>query len=281
MRRHSRRHQPVRRHLGGQDASRGDCAGRHGATWRRGRSRPPRDGLLRCHRSHDGHHARHRGPGRRGHCLRAVLRELRSRCDSVRRDAALRSAARTGRPWRIGGGRRVDVRRRRAGRRVLESHARDRHQHAEQPDRQGIHARGAGGDRAAVPPLGRHRGDRRDLRAHHLRRAPARAHGVARRHGRADRDDQQRVEDVQCDRLAGRMDGGAGRSHRRDSKGPRLPDRRGRGASASRRGCRAPSAVVLLRDAGADVRRPPQPAARNPEGGRVRLLRAAGRVPTS
>ena len=49
----------------------------------------------------------------------------------------------------------------------------DHHQHAEQPDRQGVHARGARDDRRALPQVGRDRDLRRDLRAHHLRRPPA------------------------------------------------------------------------------------------------------------
>ena len=52
--------------------------------------------------------------------------------------------------------------------RLQQPHARHRHQLAEQSDRQGVHARGAAGDRGAVPALGcaRHLG--RDLRAHRV-----------------------------------------------------------------------------------------------------------------
>jgi len=46
----------------------------------------------------------------------------------------------------------------------------DHHQHAEQSHRQGVHARGAGDDRRALPQVGRDRDLRRNLRAHHLRR---------------------------------------------------------------------------------------------------------------
>ena len=69
-------------------------------------------------------------------------------------------------------GRGLVVRCRRARRRVLESDARHHHQHAEQPDGQGVHARGARDHRARCAPMGRHRRDRRDLRAHRLRRRP-------------------------------------------------------------------------------------------------------------
>ena len=58
------------------------------------------------------------------------------------------------------------------------------HQHAEQSDRQGLHARGAEVDRGALPQVGRDRDHGRDLRAHHLRRARTRPDGHHRRHGR-------------------------------------------------------------------------------------------------
>ena len=70
---------------------------------------------------------------------------------------------------------RLALRSRRAGGRVQRQDEGDHHQHAEQPDRQGVHARGARDDRRAVPQVGRDRDLRRDLRAHHLRRPPARA----------------------------------------------------------------------------------------------------------
>ena len=73
------------------------------------------------------------------------------------------------------------------------------------------------GDRAPVPAVGRDRGHRRDLRhilydgATHMR------DGLARRHGRSHGHDQQRVEDVQRDRLARGLDDRAARSDRRAS----------------------------------------------------------------
>ena len=54
--------------------------------------------LLRVDRSDDGDDDGDRRSGRRGHRLRAVLRELRSGRDPVRRDAALRAAAGAARP---------------------------------------------------------------------------------------------------------------------------------------------------------------------------------------
>ena len=93
---HRRRRQPVRHHLGreglprrhrrqgGRDVPRldrrpGDRALRH----------------LRLHRGDDRDPARDGRPGRRGHRLRALLRELRPRRGAVGRDAALRAAARS------------------------------------------------------------------------------------------------------------------------------------------------------------------------------------------
>ena len=130
------------------------------------------------------------------------------------------------------------LRSRRARRGVQRQDEGDHHQHAEQPDRQGVHARRARDDRRAVPQVGRDRDLRRDLRAHHLRRPPAHADGDDRGDGRSDDHDQRPVEDLQRDRLARRLDDLAAVADRRDPQGARLPDRRRR-----RRRCRrrAPS----------------------------------------
>ena len=85
---------------------------------------------------------------------------------------------------------------------------------------------------------------RRDLRAHPLRRGRARADGHARRHGRSDHRHQQRLEDVQRDRLARGLDDRAGRSHRRDPQGARLSDGWRGGAAAGRGGRGAAHACV-------------------------------------
>src|SRR6266851_5576835 len=64
-------------------------------------------GDMRSDRSDDRQPARGDQPGRRGHHLRAVLRELRTRHDPVRRDRALRRADRSRlfvRPARVGEG---------------------------------------------------------------------------------------------------------------------------------------------------------------------------------
>ena len=72
-------------------------------------------------------------PGRRGRRLRAVLRELRPGRDPVRRRPALRHPPRA----------RLVDRPRRAARGVRAEDPRHRRQLAAQPDRQGVHARGA------------------------------------------------------------------------------------------------------------------------------------------
>src|SRR5204863_57887 len=79
----------------GAAAARGGRARVHAALRRPDRRRRAGDRLLRHDRSDDGDDDGHRRSGRRGRRLRAVLRELRPRRDSLRRDAALRDAART------------------------------------------------------------------------------------------------------------------------------------------------------------------------------------------
>ncbi len=73
------------------------------------------------------------------------------------------------------GSARLDVRSGRARRGVQREDEGDHPQHAEQPDREGLHARRARGDRRAVPQVGRDGDLGRDLRAHHLRRPAARS----------------------------------------------------------------------------------------------------------
>ncbi len=126
----------------------------------------------------------------------------------------------------------------RAGRRIQREDEGDHHQHAEQSDGQGVHAPGARNDRRALPEVGRHRDLRRDLRAHHLRRAQARPDRDDSGHGRAHRDAQQPVEDLQRHGMAGGLDDLAAVADRGDPQGPRLPDRRRAGAAS---GSRAPS----------------------------------------
>ena len=139
------------------------------------RGRRAGDGLLRIDRGDDVDDDGDHRSGRRGRHLRAVLRELRTRRDPVGRDAALRHAARTG----------LDVRSGRARGGVQRQDEGDHHQHAEQPDGEGLLARRARDDRGALPQVGRDRDLGRDLRAHHLRRPSAHSDGDDRRHGRS------------------------------------------------------------------------------------------------
>ncbi len=112
----------------------------------------------------------------------------------------------------------------------------------------GADASGARGHPRSVRQPRRARGDRRDLRAHQVR---GRAHPDrhASRHARADGDDQRRLEDLQRDRMAGRLDRRADRAHRRHPEGARLSHRRGSGAAAGgRRGsARRPGPLILRR----------------------------------
>ena len=112
-------------------------------------------------------------------------------------------------------------------------HARHHHQQPEQPDRQGVLARGADDDRAALPAVGRPGDHRRDLRAHRLRRPRARADGRDRRDGRSHGHDQRAVEDVQRHRLARGLGDLAAGGDRRDPQAARLPDRWRAGAAAA------------------------------------------------
>ena len=168
--------------------------------------------------------------GRRGHRLRAVLRELRARRDPRRRARRSSSRSEPGRPLDLD----------RLARRVLVADPRHHRQHAAQSRRARLHASRARGDRATLcvehDVLGGHR---RDLRAHPLRR---RAHPDrhAAGHARADGHDLRRVQDVQRHRLAGGLDHRAGRAS---------PTRSGRcttsSPSARRRRCRRRVAVAL------------------------------------
>ena len=235
VRRDQRRRQPVRGDVGRAAAARSGRARVHAPLRPAGRRRRAGHGVLRLDRSDDGDDDGDHRSGRRGGDLRAVLRELRPRRDPLGRDAALRHAARAG-ASAARRRKRLVVRSRRARGGVQRQDEGDHHQHAEQPDRQGVLARRARDDRDALPQVGRDRDLRRDLRAHHLRRPPAHPDRDARGHGRAHGHDQRPVEDLQRDRLARGLDDLAAVADRRDPQGARLPDRRRR-----RRRCRKPA----------------------------------------
>ena len=95
VRRDQRRRQPVRGDVGRAPAARGDRARVHAPLRPADRRRRAGHRLLRLDRSDDVDDDGDHRSGRRGRHLRAVLRELRARRDSVRRDAALRHACTT------------------------------------------------------------------------------------------------------------------------------------------------------------------------------------------
>ena len=233
-----RGHQPVPDHLGLRAVPSGDRRDvPHALRHVVGGPRTARDGHLRLDRGDDRGDARRPRPGGRSSGFPALLRELRPRHDPRRRRSANGHALTSG----------LDLRRERAGRRVQRSDPRHRDQHAEQPDGQGVLARGARRRRRALPAVGRGRVHRRDLRAHHVRRVPPRP---ARRGCRArgsDRHDQRALEDVRGHRLAGRLGRGPGRAHGRDPLGARLPHGGRAGTPPGGRGGRPRDARVLLR----------------------------------
>ena len=92
------------------------------------RSRPPRHGVLRLDRDHAGDPARRAEPGRRGHHLRAVLRELRAGLHHRGRRAGLGPARAA----------RLHVRSRPAAPGGHAAHPRHRLQQPEQSRRQGL-----------------------------------------------------------------------------------------------------------------------------------------------
>ena len=84
-------------------------------------------------------------------------------------------------------------------------------QHADEPVLQGVRPRGARVHRRALPEARRLRGVRRGLRAHHLRRPPAPVDHDPAGHARAHRADRLGRQELQRDRLEGRLcDGAAG-----------------------------------------------------------------------
>ncbi len=232
-----RRSQPVPDHVGRACVPRSDRREVPARLRHDGRSRDRDLRNVRVHRGDDRDDARRARSRRRGRDLRAVLRELRSGLDPVRRRAEARHPASA----------RLDVRRGRAARGVHRPDPCDRDQLAQQPHRQGVHPRGAVADRRALHAARRDRDHRRDLRAHHLRRREPRPDRHAGRHGRAHRDDQRPVEDLLGDGMArgvgDRVSGADGRHPLR----ARLPHRCGRGAAAGGGHHRARTPGQLLR----------------------------------
>ncbi len=174
-------------------------------------------------------------PGRRGDPLAAVLRELLARLRPRRCHAPVRP-----RPAP-----RLDLRPRRARRRVQRQDQGDHPLQPEQPDRHRLHPRRARAGRRALPEVGRHRRSptrstsTSSTTAARTSRWPT-LDGMQERTGHDRRD----VEDLRRDRLAGRHDDRAAAPDPRLPPGPRLrldrrrrpaPGRRGRGLSPASR----------------------------------------------
>ena len=118
----------------------------------------------------------------------------------------------------------------------IEPHARDRHQLAEQSDRQGVHARRAAADCRAsasswdVLAISDEIYERIVFGGH-----AARADGVDPGHGRSHDHDRRPVEDLQRDGLAHRLGDFSAAADRRHPQAARLPHRGGADAVSRRR----------------------------------------------
>ena len=155
---HLRRHQSVRHHLGREGIARRHRAEIRAHAGRARRSRTRNHRHLRLDRSHDGGDDGDHQSRRRSRHLRAALRELRSRRDSLRRHAALRAAPAAGLEFRP---RRTEARVRPQDQSHHRQHAQQSHGKSILPRRAGIHPRPL----RALERLRRHR---RNLRAHHF-----------------------------------------------------------------------------------------------------------------
>ena len=135
-----RRHQPVRDHVG-HALARLAIAEKY-RRWYGMEVDPERNVTVTCGATEAmaSGVSRARESGRRGDRVRAVLRELRPRCDSRRSDAGVRAARAA----------RLDDRRGQAARGVHEQDEGDHRQHAAQSDRTRVHARRDLADRGAV-----------------------------------------------------------------------------------------------------------------------------------
>ena len=144
----------------------------------------------------------------------------------------------------------------RARGRVQQQDEGDHHQHAEQPDREGLHARRARDDRRAVPEVGRDC-DLDEIYEHIIYDGHrARSDRDARGHGRPHDHDQRPVEDLQRDRLARGLDDLAAVADGAHPQGARFSDgRRRRAAAGSGRGRARPARSPYYHDLAAHYQR--------------------------
>ena len=173
---------------------------------------------------------------------------------------------------------RLRVRPRRAARGDLEADQADPAEHAAQPDRQGVHARRADvhrrpGDRARSA-----RRDRRGVRAPRVLGFDARPDGDAARDGRADADHLVGRQDVQHDRLEGRLGVRPGTDGRRDTNREAVPHLRQRRPVPAGDRRRPGAARRVLRRRRRRPRGQARPLVRRSRRGRVHRLPAGGDV---
>ena len=239
---------------------------------------------LRPGRRGPGHRRRDRGDRggdpravrarRRGGLLRALLRLVRRLDRAGRRGAPAGDAA----PARRTAGTRFDPDELRA--RVRPAYPAGAAQLAAQPDRQGLHPRGAGPGRASC------------ARSTTCTRSPtrststwsfttpraARAAGDPARHARADAADLVGGQDVLLHRLEDRLGERPGAAGVGGAAGQAVPDVRQRGRRSSRRSRSRSACPTPTSTGSAPACRPARPAVRRPDRRRVRGARAGGHV---
>ena len=210
--------------------ARGRCARRSRASSRAATAsrcrRRAGDGLLRVDRGDDVDDDGHHRSGRRSGRLRAVLRELRSGRDSFRRDAALRDAARAP-DWTFDPDELAAAFNEKTKAIILNTPNNPTGKVFTREELETIAALCRKWDAIAIS----------DEIYEHIIYDGQRAHSDRddSGHGGSDGDDQRAVENLQRDRLAGGLDDLAAVADRRDSQGPRFPDRRRAGAAAGGR----------------------------------------------
>ncbi|CAA9335679.1 MAG: Aspartate aminotransferase, partial [uncultured Gemmatimonadetes bacterium] len=265
---HPPRQQPVRQHLGGAGAARGRR--RQGARLpgRGGGSGDGGHGDLRVHRGVPFRAFQRGGRRRRGAALRAAVRAPPLGRALPGRGSAHRDPARAGVELRPGG----------AGQRLRPAHPRGGGEHPREPHRQGVHPRRAGAHRRPLRAVGRGVRERRDLRAHGVRR-PRAPVAAGRRdapgaHAFGERDLQDLSRVGVADRLRDRRPA----AHARAPQGARPGHGGGGGAAAGGGGARARRGAALLSGARARPPGAPPPAGGAAGAARLHLPPRAGKL---